>query len=150
MRAMIVKEFRQLKRDRRTLAMLVVLPVLLLVIFGYAARFDVSRIPTVVVGPQAALVASHLHAPFQVVEVDARGGKALAESRLRDGDAVVGVVDRTRRRRGHDGRDPALLRAGRASSSGPHGPDRRGQRRPPRRRSPCRSSTTRSSRPRGS
>ena len=92
MRAMIVKEFRQLKRDRRTLAMLVVLPVLLLVIFGYAARFDVSRIPTVVVGPQAALVASHLHAPFQVVEVDARGGEALAESRLRDGDAVVGVV----------------------------------------------------------
>jgi ABC-type Na+ efflux pump permease subunit len=28
---MIVKEFRQLRRDRRTLAMMVVLPVLLLV-----------------------------------------------------------------------------------------------------------------------
>ena len=41
--AMIVKEFRQLKRDRRTLAMLVALPVLLLVVFGYAARFEVSR-----------------------------------------------------------------------------------------------------------
>ena len=92
MRAMIVKEFRQLKRDRRTLAMLVVLPVLLLVVFGYAARFDVSSIPTVVVGPEAALVASHLQAPFQVVAVDAAGGRALAESRLRDGDAVVGVV----------------------------------------------------------
>ena len=90
--AMIVKEFRQLKRDRRTLAMLIVLPVLLLVIFGYAARFEVSSIPTVVVGPQAELVASQLHAPFQVVEVDPTAGRSLVESRLQDGRAVVGVV----------------------------------------------------------
>ena len=90
--AMIVKEFRQLKRDRRTLAMLIVLPVLLLVIFGYAARFDVPSVPTVVVGPQAEQVASQLRAPFQVVEVDPNAGKSLVESRLRDGVAVVGVV----------------------------------------------------------
>lgn len=51
--AMIVKEFRQLRRDRRTLAMMIVLPVLLLVVFGYAASFDVKSIPTVVAGPQA-------------------------------------------------------------------------------------------------
>ena len=31
--AMIVKEFRQLRRDRRTLAMMIVLPVVLLVVF---------------------------------------------------------------------------------------------------------------------
>ncbi len=90
--AMIVKEFRQLKRDRRTLAMLIVLPVLLLVIFGYAARFDVPRVPTVVVGPQAEQVASQLRAPFQVVEVDPTAGRSLVESRLQDGRAVVGVV----------------------------------------------------------
>ena len=41
MRAMIVKEFRQLRRDRRTLAMMIVMPILLLVILGYAASFDV-------------------------------------------------------------------------------------------------------------
>ena len=35
--AMVAKEFRQLKRDRRTLAMMIVLPVLLLIVFGYAA-----------------------------------------------------------------------------------------------------------------
>ena len=52
MRAMIVKEFRQLRRDRRTLAMMIVMPVLLLVILGYAASFDVSDIPTVVAGPR--------------------------------------------------------------------------------------------------
>jgi len=90
--AMIVKEFRQLERDRRTLAMLIVLPVLLLVIFGYAARFDVSNIPTVVVGPQAEQVAAHLGAPFRVVEVDPSAGRSVAESRLQDGKAVVGVV----------------------------------------------------------
>ena len=90
--AMIVKEFRQLKRDRRTLAMLVVLPVLLLVIFGYAAKFEVSNIPTIVVGPQAEQVASQLQGPFQVVEVDPGAGKSFVESRLRDGKAVVGLV----------------------------------------------------------
>src|SRR5664280_1872560 len=89
---MIVKEFRQLERDRRTLAMLIVLPVLLLVIFGYAARFDVSNIPTVVVGPQAEQVAARLGAPFRVVEVDPGAGRSVAESRLQDGKAVVGVV----------------------------------------------------------
>ncbi|MGO9342304.1 MAG: ABC transporter permease [Acidimicrobiales bacterium] len=90
--AMIVKEFRQLKRDRRTLAMLIVLPVLLLVVFGYAANFDVSKIPTVVVGPEADLVASHLKSPFEVVQVDPAAGKAYAQSRLQDGDAAVGLV----------------------------------------------------------
>ena len=90
--AMIVKEFRQLKRDRRTLAMLVVLPVLLLVVFGYAARFEVSDVPVDVVGPLAEQVASQLRAPFQVVDVDPSAGKSFVESRLRDGDAAVGLV----------------------------------------------------------
>ncbi|CAN5810114.1 hypothetical protein BH23ACT4_BH23ACT4_02510 [soil metagenome] len=35
--AMIAKEFRQVRRDHRTLAMMIVMPVLLLVVFGYAA-----------------------------------------------------------------------------------------------------------------
>ena len=51
--AMIVKEFRQLRRDRRTLAMMIVMPVILLIVFGYAASFDVSTIPAVVAGPKA-------------------------------------------------------------------------------------------------
>ena len=92
MRAMIVKEFRQLKRDRRTLALLIVLPVLLLVVFGYAARFDVSKVTTVVVGPDAATVARDLPAPFDVVEIDPAGDRSQAASRIQDGSAVVGVV----------------------------------------------------------
>jgi len=46
MRSMIVKEFRELVRDRRTLGLLIMMPLLLLVIFGYAANFYVSRRPS--------------------------------------------------------------------------------------------------------
>jgi ABC-2 type transport system permease protein len=90
--AMVAKEFRQLRRDRRTMAMMIVLPVLLLVVFGYAASFNVSTIPTVVVGPQAAQAAARLHAPFDVTEIDATAGRATAQSRLQDGQAIVAVV----------------------------------------------------------
>ena len=50
MQAMILKEFRQMRRDRRTMALLFVVPLLMLTVFGYAARFDVKDIPTAVVG----------------------------------------------------------------------------------------------------
>jgi ABC-2 type transport system permease protein len=90
--AMIVKEFRQLRRDRRTLAMMIVLPILLLVVFGYAASFDVTTIPTKVVGPNATLVASTLHAPFEVVSVDPGEGRSQAVTALRDGRVPVAIV----------------------------------------------------------
>ena len=60
MRALVVKEFRELARDRRTLAMLVVLPVLLLVIFGYAANFSVDRVSVIIVGSEAEELADEL------------------------------------------------------------------------------------------
>ena len=92
--AMMAKEFRQLRRDHRTLAMMIVLPVLLLVVFGYAANFEVHDIPTVVVGQNASAFAARLHSPFKVIEVDAGEGESSAASRLRDGSAVVAVVTR--------------------------------------------------------
>ncbi|MFD1435946.1 ABC transporter permease [Kroppenstedtia eburnea] len=42
--ALIRKEFIQMRRDRRTLAMMVLLPVLWLVAFGYAVNFDIETI----------------------------------------------------------------------------------------------------------
>jgi ABC-2 type transport system permease protein len=42
------KELLQLRRDRMTLAMMVVLPVMQLLLFGYAINTDVRHIPTVV------------------------------------------------------------------------------------------------------
>jgi ABC-2 type transport system permease protein len=91
--AMIAKEFRELRRDRRTMAMMIVLPVVLLVVFGYAANFKVHDIPTVVVGPGASQAASPLHAPtFHVTEVDTAADESVAQAQLRNGKAVIAVV----------------------------------------------------------
>ena len=92
MRAIAIKEIRELRRDRRTLAMLFLLPILFLVVFGYAASFDVQDVPTVVVGPQAALATSMLPSTLKVVDTDAAGDRAAAEDQLRRGKATVAVV----------------------------------------------------------
>ncbi|MBM2616339.1 ABC transporter permease [Actinoplanes sp. LDG1-06] len=90
--AMIVKEFRQMRRDRRTLAMMVVMPLLLLIVFGYAASFDVTSIPVRVVGTGAAEVAARLPAPFDVRAVAPAEDRQDAVRALRDGDVPVAVV----------------------------------------------------------
>ncbi len=90
--AMIVKEFRQLRRDRRTLAMMIVMPVVLLIVFGYAASFDVTKIPTVAAGPQASQAAHLLGKPFDMIDVQPSQDRAWAEEQLRDGHAAVAVV----------------------------------------------------------
>jgi ABC-type multidrug transport system permease subunit len=90
--AMIVKEFRQVRRDRRTLAMMIVLPVLLLVVLGYAASFDVKAISVAVAGPRASVVASLLKAPFEITETAPGQGSAWATDQLRDGRTDMAVV----------------------------------------------------------
>jgi ABC-2 type transport system permease protein len=91
--AMVFKEFRELRRDRRTVAMMIALPVILLVVFGYAANFKVSDIPTAVVGPSASQAAATLKGSvFNVNEVDPAAGEQAATDLLRDGKAVVAVV----------------------------------------------------------
>ncbi|HSL95132.1 MAG TPA: ABC transporter permease [Thermoleophilia bacterium] len=90
--AIVVKEFRQLRRDRRTVAMLFLLPFLFLVVFGYAASFDVKEIPTVVMGGAAELVEPRLPEQFEVVAVRPGDDRAAAEEALRRGEAVVAFV----------------------------------------------------------
>ncbi len=92
MLAMILKEFRQVSRDRRTLAMLIVMPVLLLLVFGYAASFDVTEIPTVVVGPQADTVEGMLPDVFSVESVDPEATTDDATQDLVAGDAQAAFV----------------------------------------------------------
>jgi len=93
--AMAMKELRQMRRDRRTLAMMILLPVLLLVVFGYAASFDVERVRTMVVGPLAQQAAARLPDRLEVVETRADLGREDAVEALRDGEAVVAVVTGT-------------------------------------------------------
>lgn len=89
---MILKEFRQVARDRRTVAMLIVMPVVLLLVFGYAASFDVDEIPTVVVGDGAQTVAGRLPEVFVVEEVSPTQTREDAEQALVAGDAHVAFV----------------------------------------------------------
>ena len=90
--AMAMKEFRQMRRDHRTLAMMILMPVVLLVVFGYAASFDVDRVRTVVVGPRAEQVAAALPERLEVVRVDPGEGREAAVAALRDADAAVALV----------------------------------------------------------
>jgi ABC-2 type transport system permease protein len=90
--AIVVKEFRELRRDRRTVALLFMLPVLFLVVFGYAASFDVKHVPTVVVGPLAVPVAAHLPGQLDVLAVRPGEGLVQAREALRDGTATVAIV----------------------------------------------------------
>lgn len=94
--AMILKEFRQMRRDRRTVALMIGLPVFLLIIFGYAARFDVTEIRAVVVGAAAEEGAAGLSEDFgdvfDVVSIDPAGDEGTARDALRDSDADVALV----------------------------------------------------------
>lgn len=90
--AMVVKEFRQMRRDHRTLAMMIVLPLLMLMVFGYAASFDVDDVPVEVVGPAAEEVVDRLPDRLDVRAVDARAGREQATATLRDGNAAAVLV----------------------------------------------------------
>lgn len=48
--AIILKEFTQMRRDRMTFAMMIGIPLIQLLLFGYAINSDPKHLPTVVVG----------------------------------------------------------------------------------------------------
>ncbi len=94
MLAMITKEFRQMRRDRRTVAMMILMPVVLLLVFGYAASFDVPEVRAAAVGAGADQIAGRLPPLFTVVETVSDGNRSDGEALLRDGEATVALVAR--------------------------------------------------------
>ena len=46
--AIVVKEFRQLRRDKLTFAMIVGIPIMQLLLFGYAINMDIRHLPAAV------------------------------------------------------------------------------------------------------
>jgi ABC-2 type transport system permease protein len=46
--AIIKKEFAQIKRDKKTIAIIIMMPIMQLLLFGYAISTSVDHIPTVV------------------------------------------------------------------------------------------------------
>jgi ABC-2 type transport system permease protein len=98
MRAIVLKEFQELRRDRRTLALLIVMPLLLLVIFGYAANFTVDHLSVAVYGSEAKTVTklidgnAKLKDHLDVIVTDTSGTKADATEQLRDDRADVAIL----------------------------------------------------------
>ncbi|GAA4342924.1 ABC transporter permease [Microbacterium rhizosphaerae] len=97
MRAIMLKEFQELRRDRRTLALLIVMPLLLLIIFGYAANFTVDNLSVAVYGSGAQDVTkliddnAQLKDHLTVVVTDPSGTKDDATTELRDDKADVAI-----------------------------------------------------------
>ncbi len=89
--AIVVKEFRELRRDRRTLAMMLAVPFLFLVVFGYAASFDVQQVKVAVTSaPAIAALDRRLPGFFHVTERLPLGRQPAFDA-LRDGRATAAL-----------------------------------------------------------
>src|SRR5690349_17688788 len=64
MRALVVKESRQVVRDPSSIAIGVVLPLILILLFGYGLSLDVKNVPVAVVLEQSSPDARELAAGF--------------------------------------------------------------------------------------
>jgi ABC-2 type transport system permease protein len=93
--AVIIKEFLHVLRDPRSLIVVFVLPLLMILIFGYALSFDVKRIETTVIDYSHSELSKNLVRKFSnnsyyvLVPLNERGrgsaGVELAEEMLRAG-----------------------------------------------------------------
>ena len=94
--AVFVKEFQQMMRDRLTFAMAVGVPILQLVLFGYAINTDPKGLPTALVaadsGPMAASIVATLQNTGYFRIVHAGSSEAEAERLLEDGHVQFLVV----------------------------------------------------------
>jgi ABC-2 type transport system permease protein len=94
--AVMVKEFTQMRRDRLTFAMIVGVPILQLVLFGYAINADPKRLPTATLvrdhGPFARSFVAAMQNSGYFRIVRAVETEAEAEALLADG-SVQFVVD---------------------------------------------------------
>ena len=93
--AVLRKEFVQLRRDRLTFAMLIGVPIMQLILFGYAINADPKQLPTAVVAlDQSPLVRSIVRAAqntdyFRIIEVSS---ESEAERLIARGDVQFALV----------------------------------------------------------
>ncbi|MHB1421282.1 MAG: ABC transporter permease [Bacillota bacterium] len=96
-RALIIKEFIQIRRDKRTLAMIIIIPVIWLAVFGYAASFDVKSLKVAVwndsgspLSVKTVQLIKHT-GRFDLVDAQVSSEAGLTEL-LRRGQAQMGVI----------------------------------------------------------
>lgn len=91
--SLIRKEFIEIRRDRRTLALIFGVPLILLVIFGYAANFEVRNISAELVGHDSSVIRDALAANGAF---DVRSNVVTSENQARrdiqDGEVAVAIV----------------------------------------------------------
>lgn len=93
LRAITRKEFIQLARDRRTVALMVGMPLVLLLIFGYGIRLSVNNINAELVGHNSPAVRAALEAQGHFdVETTVAKSVAAARNDLLDGRTSVAVI----------------------------------------------------------
>ncbi|MGH8021710.1 MAG: ABC transporter permease, partial [Opitutaceae bacterium] len=94
LRALIRKETRQMTRDPATMLVGILLPMILLLVFGYGLSLDVKHVPVAIVIENPSAEASELAAGFQLspyFEARVVASMALATRLLRDRE-VDGIV----------------------------------------------------------
>jgi ABC-2 type transport system permease protein len=94
--AVFIKEFQQMLRDRMTFAMAILMPVVQMLLFGYAINTDPKHLPTVVVTAEQGPLQRSLVAALQSTDyfrIVAQGvGEAEGDAMLARGDAQFMVV----------------------------------------------------------
>lgn len=123
--ALTWKEFMQLKRDRLTLRMIVMVPLMQTIIFGYAINYDVKHLKTVVLDESRSESSRELVARLTASEyfevVGAVESLADLQATIDGGHAAVGlVIDRDfalDRRRGQPARALLIVNASDTTTS---------------------------------
>ncbi len=92
--ALIVKESRQIMRDPSSIALGIVMPVILILLFGYALSLDVRNAPMALVIEQPSAMASEVAAGFRLSPYfDAQAVTSMAEAeKLMRAHEVDGIV----------------------------------------------------------
>jgi ABC-2 type transport system permease protein len=95
LKQMLIKEFIQVFRDKRTRFVLIGPPVIQMLVFGYAATFDIHHVPTVVVDldhsqESRELVSRFTSSPYFDVQRQLTDSRQLGDL-IERGDATVGL-----------------------------------------------------------
>lgn len=100
LKPIVVKEFRQIRRDPTTLGMLLVLPTALIILVGYALNFDVKHIPLAVFDQSRTAESRTYLAMFQHTEYfehrnNVHSYKEIEDLFLRNAARVAVVIPRS-------------------------------------------------------
>jgi ABC-2 type transport system permease protein len=95
MKQMIIKEFIQVLRDKRTRFILIGPPIIQMLVFGYAATYEIHHVPTVVLDldhsqESRELVSRFTSSPYFDVQRQLTNSRQLGEL-IEQGKATVGV-----------------------------------------------------------